>query len=111
MLVAGAREPQETLSERGTLARLGCEEFAIVLFAAGATRRWTRPRNFATRSSSCNHNIVGAGQVTASIGVAWFDGQGSRDDWMRAIDRALYAAKARGSNCVVEATSVRVRVA
>jgi len=54
--------------------------------------------------------IVEPGQVTASIGVALYDGQGL-DDWMRAVDRALYAAKARGRNCVVEATSVRVGVA
>jgi GGDEF domain-containing protein len=50
-------------------------------------------------------------QVTASIGVALFEGKGSLDDWMRAVDRALYAAKARGRNCVVEAASVRVNVA
>jgi len=112
VLVAVARKLQDTLGERGTLARLGGEEFAIVLSAAGHDAALDQAEELRDAVAEVEvAGIVEAGQVTASIGVALFDGRGSLDDWMRAVDRALYAAKARGRNCVVEATSVRVRVA
>jgi diguanylate cyclase (GGDEF)-like protein len=112
VLVAVARKLKDRLGERGTLARLGGEEFAIVLSAAGHDVALDQAEELRDAVAEVAvPGIVEAGQVTASIGVALFDGQGSMDDWMRAVDRALYAAKARGRNCVVEATSVRVGVA
>jgi diguanylate cyclase (GGDEF)-like protein len=112
VLVTVAAKLGQTLGERGNLARLGGEEFAIVLSAAG--RDVALDLADELRDAVAEVAIpktVEPGQVTASIGVALFDGQGSLDDWMRAVDRALYAAKARGRNCVVEAASVRVNVA
>ena len=46
-------------------------------------------------------------QVTISIGIAHFprDGQ-TPEAVMAAADRALYAAKAAGRNCVIEAASI-----
>ncbi len=112
VLVAVARKLQDALGERGTLARLGGEEFAIVLSAAGRDAALDLAEELRDAVAGVAvANIIDAGQVTASIGVALFDGRGSLDDWMRAVDRALYAAKARGRNCVVEAASVRVNVA
>jgi len=112
VLVEVARKLKDTLGERGTLARLGGEEFAIVLSAAGHDAALDQAEELRDAVAEVAvAGIVEAGQVTASIGVALFDGHGSLDDWMRAVDRALYAAKARGRNCVVEATSVRVGVA
>jgi diguanylate cyclase (GGDEF)-like protein len=112
VLIAVARQLAQRLGERGSLARLGGEEFAILCPGCG--------RNVAIElADDLRHavaellvaDVPALGQVTASIGVALFDGEGSLDDWMRAVDRALYAAKARGRNCVVEASSVRVDVA
>lgn len=111
VLVAVAARLSRALGARGRLARLGGEEFAIVLAAAGRDAALDLAEELRDAVAEVAvPGIVEPGQVTASIGVALYDGQGL-DDWMRAVDRALYAAKARGRNCVVEATSVRVGVA
>jgi diguanylate cyclase (GGDEF)-like protein len=49
--------------------------------------------------------------VTVSIGVAELDEKQTQDDWLRAADVALYAAKNGGRNCVKtpEAAAVAVR--
>jgi diguanylate cyclase (GGDEF)-like protein len=112
VLVAVAAKLKGTLGDRGSLARLGGEEFAIVLSAAGRDTAVDLAEELRDAVAEIAvPKTVEPGQVTASIGVALFSGSGSLDDWMRAVDRALYAAKARGRNCVVEATSVRVDVA
>jgi diguanylate cyclase (GGDEF)-like protein len=112
VLVAVARKLHDTLGERGTLARLGGEEFAIVLSAAGRDAALDLAEELRDAvAAAVVPGIVAPGQVTASIGVALFERGRSLDDWMRAVDRALYAAKARGRNCVVEAASVRLNVA
>jgi diguanylate cyclase (GGDEF)-like protein len=111
VLVAVAARLSRALGARGRLARLGGEEFAIVLASAGHDAALDLAEELRDGVAEVAvPGIVEPGQVTASIGVALYDGQGL-DDWMRAVDRALYAAKARGRNCVVEATSVRVGVA
>jgi diguanylate cyclase (GGDEF)-like protein len=111
VLVAVAARLSRALGARGRLARLGGEEFAIVLASSGHDAALDLAEELRDGVAEVAvPGIVEPGQVTASIGVALYDGQGL-DDWMRAVDRALYAAKARGRNCVVEATSVRVGVA
>ena len=111
VLVAVAARLARALGARGRLARLGGEEFAIVLASAGHDAALDLAEELRDAVAEVAvPGIVEPSQVTASIGVALYDGQGL-DDWMRAVDRALYAAKARGRNCVVEATSVRVGVA
>jgi len=112
VLVAVAQQLACTLGQRGRLARLGGEEFAVVLPAAGRHAALDLAEELRDAVAEVTvPTTVERGQVTASIGVALFSGDGSLDDWMRAVDRALYAAKARGRNCVVEAGSVRVNVA
>ena len=112
VLVAVAQRLRQTLGERGCLARLGGEEFAIVLPGGGHDAALDLAEELRDAVAGVAvAEFVKPGDVTASIGVALFNPDESLDDWMRAVDRALYAAKARGRNCVVEATSVRVNVA
>jgi len=103
---------KQQLQGRCSLARLGGEEFAVLCPASGrdAALGLAEELRLAVAGTAVRDLPVPT-QVTASIGVALFEGRGSLDDWMRAVDRALYAAKARGRNCVVEAASVRVNVA
>ncbi|HZX91336.1 MAG TPA: tetratricopeptide repeat-containing diguanylate cyclase [Rudaea sp.] len=112
VLVAVAMQLKQQLQGRCSLARLGGEEFAVLCPASGrdAALALAEELRLAVAGTSVRDLPVPT-QVTASIGVAMFEGRGSLDDWMRAVDRALYAAKARGRNCVVEAASVRVNVA
>ena len=112
VLVAVAMQLKQQLQGRCSLARLGGEEFAVLCPASGrnAALGLAEELRLAVAQTAVRDLPVPT-QVTASIGVALFEGKGSLDDWMRAVDRALYAAKARGRNCVVEAASVRVNVA
>ena len=112
VLVAVAAQLKQKLAGRCTLARLGGEEFAVLCPASGRVAALAMAEELRIAVSQVTvRDLPAPAQVTASIGVAVFDGKGSLDDWMRAVDRALYAAKARGRNCVVEATNVRINVA
>ena len=112
VLVAVAQKLRDVLGDRGRLARLGGEEFAIVLPGAGRDVALDLAEELRDAVATVAvPATVAPGDVTASIGVALFEIGESLDDWMRAVDRALYAAKARGRNRVVEAGSVRVDVA
>jgi len=112
VLVAVAMQLKQQLQGRCSLARLGGEEFAVLCPASGRSAALGLAEELRVAvAATAVLDLPVPTQVTASIGVALFEGRGSLDDWMRAVDRALYAAKARGRNCVVEAASVRVNVA
>jgi len=112
VLVAVAMQLKQKLQGRCSLARLGGEEFAVLCPASGRSAALGLAEELRVAvAATAVLDLPVPTQVTASIGVALFEGKGSLDDWMRAVDRALYAAKARGRNCVVEAASVRVNVA
>jgi diguanylate cyclase (GGDEF)-like protein len=112
VLVAVAMQLKQQLQGRCSLARLGGEEFAVLCPASGRSAALALAEELRLAvAGTAVRDLPVPTQVTASIGVALFEGKGSLDDWMRAVDRALYAAKARGRNCVVEAASVRVNVA
>jgi diguanylate cyclase (GGDEF)-like protein len=90
-----------TVRESDLLARYGGEEF-VVLAATdmeGAVRLAEKLR-MAIQETAMGHDEDSAPlQVSVSIGVARF--KGDRKAFFRDADRALYAAKAAGKNCVV----------
>ena len=111
VLVELARRVQETISAVGIVCRYGGEEFAVLL--PGADRKLA-----ATVAESIRKTIeaapidisdlqgpVSAVPVTISLGVAAMEPTqagrfGSTALLVRAADRALYAAKQSGRNCV-----------
>lgn len=89
---------------RDSATRLGGEEFAVVLpdtDLAGARVIAENIRQ-AILSLGIVHEGTPYGFVTVSIGIASTRPslQGSRTDLQEASDRALYAAKAAGRNCI-----------
>lgn len=99
---------KEGLYETDLIARFGGEEFVCLLPRS-------QPAGLKIKAEQIRERIAGhafvigleAIQVTISIGIAHFPQDGRTPQAiMEAADRALYAAKNGGRNCVVEAASV-----
>ena len=106
VLVAVARCLEEALAGAGQLARIGGEEFGVLCSGRGLPAALTLGERLraAVAGLQVATSEVPALTVTLSIGVAVLDTLGEdADAWIRRADRALYAAKARGRNTVVEA--------
>lgn len=99
MLVAVAERLREAVRETDDIARMGGDEFAVVL-----------PNVIETEAQMVAERILAAMtdrnalrlQVGASVGVGWernTDGDGR--DLMKGADRAMYRAKANGGGQVV----------
>jgi diguanylate cyclase (GGDEF)-like protein len=88
-----------------TVTRYGGEEFAIVLPHTSRTDATTIAEKL--RKSIESHTVDGGDgtqiEITVSIGVATFDGLRffrAPEQLISAADKALYAAKSAGRNCV-----------
>jgi diguanylate cyclase (GGDEF)-like protein len=81
-----------------TPARIGGEEFAVVLPATEATAALTTANRLRRAISAIRDG--NGNPLTISFGVAEHPGDGSTAaDLVAAADRALYAAKAAGRDC------------
>ena len=103
-LIAFAKRIKGAFGGAGDLvARLGGEEFGVVLRGQDASTACARAQGF--RDELTHHPIAAEGMllgVTASMGIAQFDSTRHRgpDDLYRAADMAVYRAKAEGRNRV-----------
>jgi diguanylate cyclase (GGDEF)-like protein len=84
-------------------ARLGGEEFGVILEGLGQVQAMARAETF--RAGCLQWPIDLGGTITpvsVSIGVAAFDAQrhGGGEELFRAADRAVYRAKTAGRNRV-----------
>ncbi len=99
---------REGLYETDLIARYGGEEFICLLprsIPAGLRIKADQLRQRVGNQAF----VIGveAITVTISIGIAHFPQDGTTmEGVMAAADRALYAAKAAGRNCVIEATRI-----
>lgn len=86
-----------------TLARIGGEEFALILPGAGRSEAWTLADALRRRVAEETFETGAATlQVTLSGGVAeWTRGMKRAEDLLRAADRNLYEAKHGGRDRIV----------
>ncbi|KDB52303.1 hypothetical protein X805_21250 [Sphaerotilus natans subsp. natans DSM 6575] len=80
------------------LGRMGGEEFALLLPATDLAGAQTQAE--LARQALRREPMAIAGTVTASFGVAQWDGSESAADWLHRADLALYEAKRRGRDQV-----------
>ena len=99
----------DVVGRRGTLARLGGEEFVALCPHLGGTEALAlaeemRAAVIALQFPDAPDDL----DVTISIGMALFDGSRCHDigSWLHAADEAMYAAKARGRDQIVVAQEV-----
>jgi len=105
VLVHVAELTKEEVRETDTLARLGGEEFAVLMPETdlqGAKISAERIRNILNENL---HKV--AGNVTASFGVAERANHETFESWYKRADDAVYLAKEKGRNCVVCAADER----
>jgi len=106
-LVAVADRMQRSFNASGMLlARLGGEEFAVLLLGERQADAQQRAERF--RAELATAPIFAQGHhltITVSIGVGSFDSRRHQDgdDLFRAVDSALYSAKHAGRNRVAAA--------
>ncbi|EWH01195.1 GGDEF domain-containing protein [Halomonas sp. BC04] len=100
VLVELARLCRAVLREEDTIARLGGEEFAVILPTTPLVR--SRPLAKRLQQRIGEHAFgIEPGQITVSIGLAEYRPGEPRDVLIERADRCLYAAKHQGRNRVV----------
>jgi diguanylate cyclase (GGDEF)-like protein len=107
VLRAFARIVRARLRGSDLACRWGGEEFLLVLPDTGAEGAYELAE--ALRRELASHVVRGAAgaiRVTASFGIALFDGWASSEGLVALADDALYAAKRQGKNAVVLAGAV-----
>lgn len=97
VLRAFADAARQTMPSDLLVARLGGEEFGVVLSGLSSERAAELCNRLRRRTAALRVDGDGVAiAVTVSAGIADFSGGSSRSDVMRAADHALYTAKAAG---------------
>jgi diguanylate cyclase (GGDEF)-like protein len=104
VLVALSQAVRQELRLGDTFARVGGEEFVMLLPRSDAAQAWLVAQRLRAMIESLEIRVRDdlALNITASFGVATTDAQTSSVDALYvAADTALYRAKDAGRNCVV----------
>jgi diguanylate cyclase len=90
------------------LARIGGEEFAILLLPSSRTPYLERARQIKESLQNSHFNFDGTHyQITVSIGMTEIGHYQPEYELIRQADSALYLAKLSGRNCIRQYTDVR----
>jgi diguanylate cyclase (GGDEF)-like protein len=101
VLVGVAQLIQKQLRKTDVFARYGGEEFAILL--PQTKREGALALAEKCRLALQENSFAEVGSVSASFGVATFEGNETSNQFLKRVDQALYQAKASGRNRVVAA--------
>lgn len=113
VLIAVGRQVQKTVRTEDVVARYGGEEFVVIARGTPPEKAYILGERIrAAVALSVVETERGPLHVTASVGVASLSAQGPKDgaSLVAAADRALYAAKERGRNCVVHVAELPAEV-
>jgi diguanylate cyclase len=100
---------KESIRETDTAARYGGEEFAVILPKVDSANAAVLAQRIRKQIKSGTSGLMrGKGRLTVSIGISSFplDGR-SRMEIVKSADKALYEAKRRGKDAVVEHRELR----
>lgn len=89
---------QSTIRKTDILARLGGEEFSILL--PDSTLEQAVALAERVRENTGEHSFGQVGKVTVSLGVALYESGNTLDDIIKKADTAMYKAKSQGRNRV-----------
>jgi len=98
VLVDLARVAEKTMRSCDSFYRYGGEEFVIVL--PGTSQQGIAPAMEKFQAAVRTHLRGPDGVVTVSIGAAGLHAAEDLGTWLSRADRALYAAKSAGRNCI-----------
>lgn len=95
------------VGDRGFVARLGGEEFGLILSGSGIAQRLALVERARNRVACETMRVAGVSlSVTVSAGIAEITPDLRAEMVYARADRALYRAKATGRNCVVHAQNL-----
>ncbi len=107
-LVAVSRLLMVSLRDSDPSVRYGGEELLMVLQDSNESASYEVAERIRKAIHGHDWARTSAGlRVTASMGVAQWDGVESQKDWIGRADKALYAAKASGRNRVMRASEAK----
>lgn len=95
-----AQTLREAVGDKHVVGRIGGEEYAVAMFDTRLTAARVFAEGVRTAFSQCCVEGLDGTVVTASLGVAERERGEGLPGLMERADRALYAAKAAGRNCV-----------
>ena len=110
-LIAGLADVlRRRLRETDVIARMGGDEFAVILPTESPEKAAIVARTLLQTLREHAAGLVGEhpGQVTASIGLAAFEGHLTAEEMFVRADRAMYSAKEAGRDRYAQYTELPV---